>query len=80
VIDSCKIGSRLKEYRPTENKTDLGWFSWRIRLNVASCSHKNPECANAYHENPPNRILNWFFELNSLENKMQLESESSNRK
>ena len=32
------------------------------------------------HKNPPNRILNRFFELNSAENKMQLESESSSRK
>ena len=50
------------------------------RLNVESCSHKNPECANSCRENPPNRILNWFFELNSVENKMQLESESSSCK
>ena len=32
-----------------------------IRLNVESCSHKNPECGNSYHENPPNRKLNRFF-------------------
>ena len=25
---------------------------------------KNPECANSYHENPPNKILNRFFNLN----------------
>ena len=31
-------------------------------------------------ENPPNRKLNRFFELNSAENKMQLASESSSRK
>ena len=36
-------------------------FYWRIKLNVESCSHKNPECANSYHENPPNRILNRFL-------------------
>ena len=34
---------------------------------VESCSHKNPECANFYHENPSNRILNRFYELNSVE-------------
>ena len=34
---------------------------------------KNPECANSYHENLPNRILNRCFELNSVENKMQLD-------
>ena len=49
----------------------------RTRLNVEPYSHKNPEFANSYHENPQNRILNRFFELNSVENKMQLESESS---
>ena len=32
------------------------------------------ECANSYHYNQPNIILNWFFKLNSVENKMQLES------
>ena len=32
---------------------------------MRSCSHKNPECSNSYHGNPPsNRILNRFFELN----------------
>jgi len=41
-------------------------------LNVES--YKNPECANSYHYNQTNIILNWFFELNSVENKMQLES------
>ena len=41
------------------------WF-W-IRLNVKSCSHKNPECANSFHKNLPNKILNRFFELNSVE-------------
>ena len=30
-----------------------------------SCSHVNPEWANSYFENPPNRLLNRFFELNS---------------
>ena len=39
-----------------------------FRSTVESCSlHKNPECANSYHENLSNRILNWFFELNSVE-------------
>ena len=38
------------------------------------------ECANFHHENPPNRILNRFFKLNSVENEMQLESESSSLK
>ena len=59
-------------------KPTLVGFSgdWGIRLNVESVSHKNPECANSYLENPPNRILNRFFELNSAENKMQLKSES----
>ena len=32
------------------------------------------------HENPLNRILNRFFELKAVENKMQFESESSSRK
>ena len=32
-----------------------------FRFNVESCSQKNPDCANYYHENPPNRILNRFF-------------------
>ncbi len=41
-----------------------------------SKTHKNLECANSYHENPPNRILNRVFELNSVENKMQLKSDS----
>ena len=36
--------------------------------------------APSYHENLPNRILNRFLKLNSVENKMQLESESSSRK
>ena len=44
------------------------------------CSHHNVECANSHHENPPNRILNRFFEFNSVENKMQLESKNSSRK
>jgi len=38
------------------------------------------KCVHSYkNENPPNRILNRFFELNSVKNKMQLESESSSR-
>ena len=48
--------------------------------NVEYCSYKNPECVNPYHENPPYRILKRFFKLNSVENKMQLEFESSTRK
>ena len=43
-----------------------------MRLNVESCSHKNPECANSFLENPPNIILNRFFELNSVEIKINL--------
>ena len=31
------------------------------QLNVESCFHQNPECANSNRENPPNRILNRFF-------------------
>ena len=61
-------------------KPTLVGFWWRIRLNVESCSHQNTECANSNRKNSPNRILNRFFELNSVENKMQLESESSSRK
>jgi len=67
--DSCKIFGSV---RLNENK------NWRIRLNV-----KNLECTNSgnsYHENPPKRRLGWYFELISVENKMQLESESSSRK
>ena len=40
---------------------------------------KKPECANSYYKNPPNRIINRFFELHSVEKKMHLESESSNK-
>ena len=58
VIDSFKIFGSV---RPNENKTDLGWFSRRIRLNVESCSHQNLECANSNHEIPSNIILNRFF-------------------
>ena len=43
-------------------------------------SDQNMNCANSYHENPLNRILNRFFKLNFVENKMQLESECSSRK
>ena len=53
-------------------KNDLGW------LDVESCSDKNSKCANSYHQNPPNRILNRFF-YQTLENKMQLKSLSSSR-
>ena len=49
-------------------------------LSVESCYNKNPEYVNSYHEKPTNRILNRVFELNSVENKMQLKSESSSRK
>ena len=56
------------DYRPNENKTDLGWFQWRIRLNAESCSHQIPECANSNHKNLPNTILNRFYKLNSVEN------------
>ena len=48
-------------------------------MNVESCSHKKTECANSYHENPPKRILNRFYGLNSVE-KMQIESDSSSHK
>ena len=43
VIDSCQIFGSTEGVRPNENKTDLGWFQWRIRLNVESSSHQNPE-------------------------------------
>jgi len=75
VIDSCNIFGSTLGVRPKNKKTDLGWFFWKIRLNVESSPHKNPECAKSYHENPPKRKLNRFFQLNSVENKMQLESE-----
>ena len=64
VVDSWEILGLTYGVRPNENKTDDGWFLWRIRrirLNVESFSHQNPECAN---ENPPNTILNRFYELN----------------
>ena len=80
VIDSCKIFGSTLGVRPNENKTDLGWFQQRIRLNVESCSHQNPKYTNSYLKNPPNRILNRFFKLNPVENKMHLEPESSSRK
>ena len=42
-------------------KPTLVGFRGKNRLNVESCSPKNPERANYYHENPPKRILNRFF-------------------
>ena len=39
-------------------------------------SHQNPECANSNYENPPNRILNRFYELNSVENYSNLNPEA----
>ena len=30
---------------------------------LKSCSHKNPQCVNSCHKNPPNIILKRFFEL-----------------
>ena len=51
-----------------------------MKIKPTLVGHKNPECANSFHENQPNRILNRFLELNSVENKMQLESKSSSRK
>ena len=72
LIDSCKILGLTYGVRPNENKTDLGWFQQLIRLNVESCSHQNPECGNSNHENPPSTKLNRFYELNSVQNLMQL--------
>ena len=69
MIDSCKMFGSTEGVRPNENKTDLGWFWWRIRLNVESYSHQNPKCANSNHENPPNTILNRGFRITiSVEN------------
>ena len=48
-------------------------------VKVENKAHKNPECANFYHENPPNRLINRFFKLNSLENKIQFESKAVNK-
>jgi len=68
VIDSLEILGSTEGIMPYENKTDLGWLLWRIRLNVESCSHQTPEYANSNHENPPNTILNRFFEFTFVEN------------
>ena len=50
----------VKELGPMKIKPTLVGF--RIRLNV--------ELPIFHHENPPNRILSRFFELNSVENNM----------
>ena len=63
-----------------ENKTDFGWFVLRIRITVGSYSHRNLEYANPNQENPPTTTFNRFYELNSVENKMQLKSERPSRK
>ena len=71
-LAATRSTARLMELGPMKIKPTI--------VENESCSNKNPECANSYHENLPNRILNRFFEVNSLENKMQLESESASRK
>ena len=43
-----------------------------VSHNFKSCSHQNSECANSNRENPPNRIINRFFELNSAEIRCRL--------
>ena len=35
-----------------------GWFQCRIRLNIESCSHQNPECANSYNEIRQTGLMN----------------------
>jgi len=67
-LTAARSSARLKE---------LGWFYWRIRLNVLRIVLIKTRNAPAI---PTMKIRRRFFELNSVENKMQLESESSSRK
>ena len=41
-------------------------------LSLVLIKTRNAPIPTMKNENPPNRILNRFFELNSVENKMQL--------
>ena len=68
-IDVVGLPPLLKELGPMKIKPTLIGFSGEYKTQCcAACSNKTWECSNSYHENPPNRTLNRFFEFNSVEN------------
>ena len=66
-VDSCKCGKLCNASCFIFKQIICSFQSPRFENFGSSRNSLNPECANSYHENPPNRILNRFFELNSVE-------------
>ena len=77
MIDSCNLFVSTLGVNPNENKSTLVGL---VENKAQRLSHQNPDCANSNDENPPNRIKNWFYEHISVENLMELKSESSSCK